>query len=243
MPNRPSVPHTPADEKQMSPLHPLAGDMIAVVRGLLARLEMPWLLRHHDKVTVLALFAFFNGLTTIGVLSLLALVTGSPFIFPSLGPMAFLFFYAPTSPAASPRSTIMGHCTAVIAGYGSLVVTGLVNAGPAFTTGITLPRVIAAALSLSLTAGVVVLLRAPHPPAGATTLIVSLGLLTKPTQLLALIGAVVLLTALAFIINRLAGIPYPLWGYPPQPPDVLHARAQSTSQTGSSRTEDGPSVR
>src|SRR6266487_1045073 len=136
---------------------------------------------------------------------------GSPFIFPSLGPTAFLFFYTPTAPSASPRNTLIGHAIGAIAGYFSLVVTGLTTTGPALTVGVTWPRVIAAALSLGLTAGLMVLLKSPHPPAGATTLIISLGILTKPWQLLLLMVAVVLLTLQALAINRAAGIPYPLW--------------------------------
>jgi CBS domain-containing membrane protein len=73
------------------------------------------------------------------------------------------------------------------------------------------PRVGAAALSLGLTSGLMVLCRVPHPPAGATTLIVSLGLLPHPWQLAVLLLAVGLITAQALIINRLAGIAYPLW--------------------------------
>ncbi|MBV9614930.1 MAG: HPP family protein, partial [Ktedonobacteraceae bacterium] len=86
----------------------------------------------------------------------------------------------------------------------------------ALSVGVTWPRVIAAALSLGLTAGVMVLLKAPHPPAGATTLIVSLGILRQPWQLVLLMVAVVLLTLQALAINRLAGIPYPLWQQPPE---------------------------
>jgi CBS domain-containing membrane protein len=63
----------------------------------------------------------------------------------------------------------------------------------------------------SVSSGVMVLLRAPHPPAGATTLIVSLGLLVAPEKLLILMIAVVLLTVQAFVINRAAGIDYPVW--------------------------------
>ncbi len=63
---------------------------------------------------------------------------------------------------------------------------------------------IAAALSLGLTAGLMVLLKSPHPPAGATTLIISLSILTKPEQLLLLMVAVVLFTVQAFVINRQA---------------------------------------
>jgi CBS domain-containing membrane protein len=48
--------------------------------------------------------------------------------------------------------------------------------------------------------------------AGATTLIVSLGILSTPSQLAVLMLAVVVLIAQGFVINRLACIPYPLWG-------------------------------
>ncbi len=51
----------------------------------------------------------------------------------------------------------------------------------------------------------------PHPPAGATTLIVSLGILSEPWQLAVLMLAVVLLTIQGFVINRMAGIDYPVW--------------------------------
>lgn len=191
--------------------HPIGGQMSDIVRGLFARLRLPWLTERYARVPVLALFSFINGCISIGLMSVLALITGSPFIFPSLGPTAFLFFYTPTAPAASPRNTIIGHGIGVLAGYFSLLVTGLTAAGPALAVGVTWPRVIAAALSLGLTAGLMVLARSPHPPAGATTLIISLGILTKPLQLLLLMGAVVLLTLQALSINRLAGIPYPLW--------------------------------
>ncbi len=53
--------------------------------------------------------------------------------------------------------------------------------------------------------------RVPHPPAGATTLIVSLGILRTPVDLAVLMLAVVLLTIQGFVINRLAGIDYPTW--------------------------------
>ncbi len=191
--------------------HPIGGEMSEVLGGILTRVRLPWLLQHHARVPVLALFSFVNGCLSIALMSVLAVITHSPFIFPSLGPTAFLFFYTPTAPAASPRNTIIGHAVGAVAGYLSLVVTGLTLAGPALSVGVTWPRVIAAALSLGLTAGVMVLLKAPHPPAGATTLIVSLGILRQPWQLVLLMAAVVLLTLQALVINRLAGIPYPLW--------------------------------
>jgi CBS domain-containing membrane protein len=191
--------------------HPIGGEMSDIVRGLFTRIRLPWLTQHYAKTPVLAIFSFINGCISIGLMSALALITKSPFIFPSLGPTAFLFFYTPLAPSASPRNTLVGHTIGVLAGYFSLVVTGLTMAGPALAVGVTWPRVIAAALSLGLTSGLMVLLKSPHPPAGATTLIISLGILTKPWQLLLLLVAVVLLTLQALAINRLAGIPYPLW--------------------------------
>lgn len=204
-------------QRRIDTLHPLGGEMSDIVRGLLVHLRLPWLLQHYAKVPVLALFSFINGCISIGIMAALAVVTRSPFVFPSLGPTAFLFFYTPKAPSASPRNAIIGHGIGVLAGYLSLVVTGLTAAGPAMSTGVTWPRVIAAALSLGLTSGVMVLLRAPHPPAGATTLIISLGILAKPWQLVLLMIAVVLLTLQALAINRLAGIDYPLWQSKDQP--------------------------
>jgi CBS domain-containing membrane protein len=194
--------------------YPIGGEMSDILHGLFLRTRLPWLLEHHTRIPILAVFSFVNGCISIAIMSALAVITKSPFIFPSLGPTAFLFFYTPTAPAASPRNTLIGHGIGVTAGYLSLVVTGLTSAGPALAVGVTWPRVIAAALSLGLTSGLMVLLKSPHPPAGATTLIISLGILTHPWQLLLLMIAVVLLTLQALAINRLAGIPYPLWNPP-----------------------------
>src|SRR5947199_4484164 len=104
-------------------------------------------------------------------------------------------------------------------------------AGPALSEGVTWPRVIAAGLSLGLTSGVMVLLKSPHPPAGATTLIVSLGILRQPWQLVLLMAAVVLLTLQAIAINRLAGIPYPLWSPVREPTEASGATKQTGTHT------------
>lgn len=189
--------------------------MAAIVTGLTRRMRVPALTERHSSTTVLGAFAFVNGLIAIGVMALVALVTGEPFIFPSLGPTAFLLFYTPLLPASSPRNTIGGHLIGAAAGYVSLLVFGLTDAAPALASGVTGGRVGAAALSLGLTSGLMVLARVPHPPAGATTLIVSLGILREPWQLVVLMVAVVLLVLQGLVINRLAGIPYPLWR--PQP--------------------------
>ncbi len=185
--------------------------MATIVFGLAGRLRIPALTGRHDSTVVLSLFAFLNGLIAIAAMALLAYLTGEPFIFPSLGPTAFLLFYTPLLPAACPRNTIGGHAIGAAAGYLGLVLFGLTDAAPALASEVTAGRIGAAALSLGLTSGAMVLARVPHPPAGATTLIVSLGILREPEQLLVLMVAVALLVVQGFLINRLAGIPYPVW--------------------------------
>jgi CBS-domain-containing membrane protein len=69
---------------------------------------------------------------------------------------------------------------------------------------------VAAALSLAATGAVMILCRVAHPPAAATTLIVSLGIIKEPWHLLIVEVAVVLMALQAILINRLAGLDYPL---------------------------------
>jgi CBS-domain-containing membrane protein len=200
------------------PTGPIGGQLASVVSGLLRRFRLTALSERHDSTVVLAVFSFINGCLSIGLMATVALISGEPFIFPSLGPTAFLFFYTPLAPSASPRNAIYGHAIGTFAGWGSLVLFGLRDAGPALSEGVTASRVGAAALSLGLTSGLMVLLRAPHPPAGATTLIISLGLLRTVEQLAVLMVAVGILTLQAIVINRLAGLPYPRWSAPNPPP-------------------------
>lgn len=189
------------------PRDPIGGRMSN--RG--RRLRLRSLTARYNPTFVLGVFALLNGFLSIALMALAALATRQPFVFPSLGPTAFLLFYTPLAPSASPRNTFFGHLIGALAGYLALVVFGLLHAGPALIVGVTAARVGAAALSLGLTAGFMVWLRVPHPPAGATTLIVSLGILTNPGQLAVLMAAVVLLLAQGFAINRLAGLDYPIW--------------------------------
>jgi CBS domain-containing membrane protein len=197
---------------------PIGGDMAAIVFGLARRARLPALTQRHSSTFVLGLFAFVNGVIAIGLMALAALVTGQAFVFPSLGPTAFLLFYTPLLPAACPRNTLCGHGIGAAAGYVALVVFGLTHDAPALATSVTGARVGAAALSLGLTSGAMVWARVPHPPAGATTLIVSLGILREPDELLVLMLAVALLVVQGFVINRLAGIEYPVWSPVPAAP-------------------------
>jgi CBS-domain-containing membrane protein len=195
---------------------------------LARRLRLDWLLRHFPPRLVRAIYVFVNGFVTIGLLALLALLTDNPFVFPSLGPTAYLLFFSPLAEASSPRNTILGHAIGLICGYLAFVGTGAGNVPFGIHPGIFWPRILAAALSLSATGAIMVLSRVNHPPAGATTLIVSLGIIDKPGELVIIEIAVFLLAAQALLINRLAGLPYPLW---------------NALQTGAGRPRDGEAGR
>src|SRR5665213_2985538 len=179
--------------------------------ALLAHMRLQRLLQHFPSRLVWAVYVCINGFVPIGLLALLALPTGSPFVFPSLGPTAYLFFFSPLAEASSPRNTILGHAIGLICGYAAFALTTAYAPPFAIHGGVHAARVLAAALSLSATGAFMALLRVSHPPAGATTLIVSLGIISQPKELVIIEVAVILLTMQAFAINRLAGIPYPLW--------------------------------
>jgi CBS domain-containing membrane protein len=178
---------------------------------LFQRLRLDWLLRHFPPRLVRTAYVFINSFITIALLALLALVSRNPFVFPSLGPTAYLLFFSPLARTSSPRNTIFGHAIGLICGYGAYAVTGAGALPFAVHPGIFWPRILAAALSLSATGALMVLLGVSHPPAGATTLIVSLGIISKPHELVIIEVAVFLLVAQALAINRLAGVRYPVW--------------------------------
>ena len=174
-------------------------------------------IRTRRLARIWALFMFVNGFISIGILCGLAMLFKTPFIFPSLGATAFLVFFTPTTPAASPRNALCGHAIGIVCGYVALWVTGLQHAGPAIVTELGWTRILAAALSLGTTGALMIRMNVPHPPAAATTLIVSLGLVSRPAYLVVLEAAVALLVVQAIIINRLTGVRYPLWASVPTP--------------------------
>ena len=152
-------------------------------------------------------YGFAGCAVAIMLCGLAAYLAKQPMLFPSLGPSALLFLEKPTAPESSPYNAVVGHLVGILAGVAAIAVFGLLDAPSVLEAGVTLARVGAAALSVVLVALILPPLRATHPPAGATTLLVSLGLLDQPGQLAWVLAGVVLLTAIAWALNRLAGVP------------------------------------
>jgi len=159
---------------------------------------------------VLGAYVLITSAISIAIVATVAALTRQPFLFPSLGPTAFLLFYDAQGAQAAPRNVFCGHAIGVLTGYLALVVFGLTAAKPDLTD-ITVPRIGAVILCLLLTVSFMIWLHVPHSPAASTTLMVGLGLIRTPSQLTTLMIAVVLMILLGTIINRLARVPYPLW--------------------------------
>jgi CBS domain-containing membrane protein len=142
-----------------------------------------------------ATYTFVACLISLAVSGMAAYLFGQPLFFPSLGPTAFLFFEQPMAKTSSPRNTLIGHLVAILAGAVSLAIFGLLGHPSILAEGVTLARVGAGTLS----------------PTGATTLIVSLGLLQTPREMTMLMVGVMLLTVVGWTINRILGVPMPVW--------------------------------
>jgi len=150
------------------------------------------------------------------VLCALAVLSSEPFVVPSVGPTIFIIFAFPLSDQAHPRNIIFSTIVAILAGAIALKAFGLVGVPPDLTD-LTWLRTGALVLAVALgTAGIIVL-RALHVPALATAMIIAAGLLSKPTDWLAVFCGVLVVTYLGFAINRAAGKPQAPW-WRPQPP-------------------------
>ena len=114
------------------------------------------------------------------VTGVLAWVTGEAFVFPSLGPTAYLLATVHTE-IQTGRRVIGGHLIGIVAGLIAYhtIASGLaiVPAEPAYSAG-QFRLIASAVVSVVLTTAGMRATGTEHAPACATTLIVSLGLLS-----------------------------------------------------------------
>ena len=158
-----------------------------------------------------ALYTFGGCLIALAISGLAAYLLKQPLLFPSLGPTTLLIFGSPMAEIANPRNTFIGHGVAIAVGYGALVLFGLLYAPNVLQVGVTPARIGAATLSVALTGALLILFHALHPPAGATTLIVSLGLLDTFHAVMMIAVGVIIITVVGWLLNRALGVPVPLW--------------------------------
>jgi len=132
------------------------------------------------------------------VLGTLAWASGQPFIFPSLGPSAFILAFQRDGDRTDLASVAVSH---LIGGVAGLVAYTLLASGvslvadPAAFSMAGFRLVTSATLSIVATSWGMIATDTVHAPACATTLIVSLGLLSTPLQVTTIVVGVGVLVA------------------------------------------------
>lgn len=140
----------------------------------------------------------------------LAWLTGRPMVFPSLGPTAYLLATGEPGSGLSARRVLGGHAVGVLAGlaaYHGLAAGFVVTAGATALSGGLLRLAAAGVVSVALTTAGMRATGTVHPPACATTLIVSLGLLSSPGEGGLILLAVGVVFAVHVAAGRVAGRP------------------------------------
>ena len=191
------------------------GSMPMKVRWRLwrARFSVPALLGRFSERRVVSTVAAINGGLIILTIGILAWLTDLPLIFPALGPSTFIMFSTPMTPGAAPRSVIVGHLICLAIGSAVWHLMSYLSGAPVSVLAGGWPVFCGASLTLAGCCLMLVLLSCPHPPACASGLVVALGGLTAWGDLGLTALVVVWLAIQAVAMNRLAGLPVPLW-YP-----------------------------
>jgi CBS domain-containing membrane protein len=117
--------------------------------------------------------------------------------------------HAPLSPRARPREVVIGQWLGIGLGYVAALAFGL-DRGSLSSLEADWRHVGSSSLALALTIAALLALRLDQSSACAVSLIVALGI-WEAWELGVLAGAVLALLALGFLLNRAAGLRYPLW--------------------------------
>jgi len=117
---------------------------------------------------------------TSGILTLivggLSLLAGMVWLFPSLGPTIYLQTQKPAEPASRFLNVVLGHLLGLASGFAGIFLFNAFNDPVTLQAKELTPgRLGAAVVALALTLLLTLLLKAHHPPAGATTLLTALG--------------------------------------------------------------------
>ncbi len=110
------------------------------------------------------------------VVGLTAYFTNQPFLYPSLGPTAFLQAEFPFHRSSRFRDTTIGHSIGVAAGLASVFVLGATGE-PRLGSGSQMPplRIGAAALTMTLVILLEIVIKVSNPPSASTGLLFALG--------------------------------------------------------------------
>lgn len=161
--------------------------------------------------------SLYSGLL-FTVLGVIAWVSGQPFIFPSLGPSAFILAFERRGDRTRASRVVGSHLIGGITGFlsYSLLASGVsltTTPGPLSAAGLGLA--LSGMVSIVLTSWGMIATDTIHAPACATTLIVSLGLLSAPLQVVVIVVSVVILvefhSGALWIFKQIVGDSHPIY--------------------------------
>ena len=151
------------------------------------------------------LWAPVAGAVLTAVVGATGLWAGLPWLFPSLGPTIFLQVHKPDLASAQPWNVAAGHAAGIFGGVIGVLLVGAQTSPPVLSSEVlTWPRLWAAVIAMALTLVIQVPLKASHPPAAATALLIALGGIgLTAKELTVLVAGILLVTALGEGAKRL----------------------------------------
>lgn len=137
---------------------------------------IPAWMREKTRTVPLFVWGPLSAGFLILIVGWLGVISGQSWLFPSLGPTAFLQAEKPESPSSSIYSTIVGHLVGMAVAFLLVLLFGAADSPSVLTTGhLTEARLWASVLGLMISLLLMMMLRASHPPSAATTLLITLG--------------------------------------------------------------------
>jgi CBS domain-containing membrane protein len=174
----------------------------------------------HPSNFAKAMWCCLYGAVTAGLIALLSAAAHTPFLFPALGGTIFTISWAPRSPYASPRNVILGHLIAACVGWLCLQVFRYDPPGGTLVYQLSV-QIAAVACAVGITSALMVLFHTPHGPAGATTVIVSAGLMPHLAQIPVILIGAACVCIVSWCMHRMRGEPFPFWA-------AHHAREEAS---------------
>lgn len=165
---------------------------------------MPALSRHVTSrlVTGLRMAVLAGG--SLCLVGLAGTFAGIPMLTSTLGPTAYLFFAQPGPRWDRLRGAAEGHAVGIVAGLIGFAAAGRWHIETAYLFHAnTVSEAFAVAIGLAITLLVLHLLRAHHPPAAASAVLVASGLAGPGRLLIGLVLGLAALFLLQLVLNQI----------------------------------------
>jgi CBS-domain-containing membrane protein len=150
-----------------------------------------------------AVYAALSSAAVMAIIGVLGLWLDQPILFPSLGPTIFLQTVMPNEPGARLWNTLVGHAIGIAVGFAMLFLLGPIGISSVDMGHLVTGRVAATAAAVGVTIAVQFALKAEHPPAAATTMLISLGSVEPDLRTVGVLSlGIVLVAAFGEMVRR-----------------------------------------